>query len=51
MRCTAIAAIDRFSTLQRVEIAEILARKRVAAGFWRFSTLQRVEIAEMRQSR
>ena len=36
-----------FSTLQRVEIAEIQRRQRLAARVARFSTLQRVEIAEM----
>ena len=36
-----------FSTLQRVEIAEIGRRGRMGMVFRRFSTLQRVEIAEM----
>ena len=37
----------RFSTLQRVEIAEILPPARAPRRADRFSTLQRVEIAEM----
>ena len=37
----------RFSTLQRVEIAEILRSIIVLASHTSFSTLQRVEIAEI----
>ena len=37
-----------FSTLQRVEIAEIGERRRTNGSPPRFSTLQRVEIAEIR---
>ena len=41
MRCTG------FSTLQRVEIAEMDRPRLVQDDLHRFSTLQRVEIAEM----
>ena len=39
-----------FSTLQRVEIAEIVSTSQYIATSARFSTLQRVEIAEMDMS-
>ena len=38
---------NRFSTLQRVEIAEIVGYRQLHERSRRFSTLQRVEIAEM----
>ena len=41
----------RFSTLQRVEIAEISRRAARIDMHSRFSTLQRVEIAEMNRRR
>ena len=39
----------RFSTLQRVEIAEIKIMLREKTELARFSTLQRVEIAEIQR--
>ena len=39
--------VESFSTLQRVEIAEIVPELRRIRGIKGFSTLQRVEIAEM----
>ena len=44
---TAAARFIRFSTLQRVEIAEMLVLCRDIYHCPRFSTLQRVEIAEI----
>ena len=44
-RCCGAHA-HRFSTLQRVEIAEIVQQRRQRIAPERFSTLQRVEIAE-----
>jgi len=43
----ALAPNRRFSTLQRVEIAEIQGARRVVIQRPGFSTLQRVEIAEI----
>ena len=42
--------LQAFSTLQRVEIAEIVVTPRRPRFFVSFSTLQRVEIAEMRNT-
>ena len=43
------ARVESFSTLQRVEIAEIRISYVARTMGLRFSTLQRVEIAEMGQ--
>ena len=42
---------ERFSALQRAEIAEILRRSRQHRAPARFSALQRAEIAEIRPRR
>ena len=41
------ARVDRFSALQRAEIAEISARRRRTSPTTSFSALQRAEIAEI----
>ena len=53
MRIDAVqnAELETFSTLQRVEIAEILTSASAATSLYTFSTLQRVEIAEIRNDR
>ena len=44
-----LTSVEGFSTLQRVEIAEIHNAENAATLHVRFSTLQRVEIAEIRR--
>ena len=46
-RRTILRLPQRFSALQRAEIAEIALRRSLAAHAVRFSALQRAEIAEI----